>query len=141
MALDLARVKQIPALFLAGNKDTPANVAGTEQLWRRGRAAGAPWTLLVEPDAKHRFASDGCQLESHGLVIPWLTAVIRQRVPQVGAPVRVIDGKTGWLGDPMSGEVWLAASKPESAADTSWFPDEASARGWQALRTGAALSR
>jgi hypothetical protein len=67
-------------------------------------------------------------------MIPWLTAVMRQRVPQAGAAMTTISDDSGWIGDNTTGEVWPSAGFSGSKPDKTWLPDEASARAWQLIR-------
>ena len=136
--VDLGATKAIPALSLAGGKDTTAGFEDAETLSRSGRAIGAPWTFVIEPNVPHGIIDGDAGIEfftnSSQLMIPWLTAVIRQRLPQVGGPMRAIDERVGWLGDNKTGEVWPSATYSGSRADKTWLPDEQSARGWQLIR-------
>lgn len=131
-------IKAIPALLLAGGKDTVAGFEDPEKLWRDGRAIAAPWTFAIEPNVPHGIIDGNVGIEfftnSSQLMIPWLTAVIRQRLPEVGSPMRAISETVGWLGDNKTGEVWTSATYSGSKADKTWLPDEQSARGWQLLR-------
>ena len=90
---------------------------------------GAPWTFAIEPDATHGDPKD---LEKAiKLMVPWITAVVRQRLGPNGAALKPINDATAWLGNNQTGEVapfgTFAGSKPEAV----WLPDEASAQGWR----------
>jgi hypothetical protein len=83
-------VSKIPALFLdaasaVGDREA-AQVA--RELWRSGRAVGAPWTYSVDPGADH--GSGEYLKKANGLVIPWITAVLRQRLSPDGAALRAV---------------------------------------------------
>jgi hypothetical protein len=136
--VDLDTTKVIPALLLAGGKDTSAGVEDTESLWRRGSASGAPWSFVIEPNVPHGIIDGNAGIEfftnSSQLMLPWLTAIMRQRLPQLGAPMQPIDKRVGWLGDIKTGEIRPSASFSGSTADKTWLPDEESARAWQRLR-------
>jgi hypothetical protein len=132
--LDIKALSQIPALFVAGEKDTTdANVENSEDLWKRGRSSGAPWTLAVEPNATHAEELK----KADNLVIPWITAVLRQRLPSSGTTLRPITDSSAWLGNNKTGQVTPYSSFPESKPEATWLPDEASAQGWRVL-TGKA---
>jgi hypothetical protein len=136
--VDLNVTKGIPALLLAGGKDTTERVEDAETLARSGRALGAPWTFVIEPNVPHGIIDGKAGIEfftnSGDLMIPWLTAVVRQRAPQAGTPMRPIGDDVGWIGDNKTGEVWSAVGFSGSRADNTWLPDEPSARGWQRIR-------
>jgi hypothetical protein len=126
---DLNVVSKIPALFLAGARDPIA--VGGETLWKSGRSVGAPWTFALEPDATHGDPKD--LDKSNELMIPWVTAVLRQRLSINGTTLRpVADGST-WLGNNQTGDVAPYAAYPGSKTEASWLPDEASTRAWQTV--------
>jgi hypothetical protein len=136
--VDLHITKDIPALLLAGGKDTTAGVEDAETLWRRARALGAPWTFVIEPNVPHGIIDGNVGIEffsnSNQLMIPWIEAVVRQRVPQAGVTMRTISDGVGWIGDNRTGEVWPSTSFAGSRSDKTWLPDESSARAWQLIR-------
>ena len=42
---------------------------------------------------------------ANGLIIPWITAVLRQRLPLNGATLRRVTDGSAWLGNNQTGEV------------------------------------
>jgi hypothetical protein len=111
---DLTRVASIPGLFFVGGKDQQLCPDGTrecaQRLWATGRAAGAPWTFALEPEAVHGNVADA--VRANRLLEPWLNAVLDRRVPPAGGPLRPVTAEAG---------------------TANWLPDEASARAWQAV--------
>lgn len=138
---DLKVVSQVPALFLIGGKDPTLDASGTpgvegaKVLWTGGRAVGAPWTLSLDPDADH--SGEESLRKANALVIPWITAVLRQRLSSDGGALRAVTDGSGWFGNNQTGEAapfgTFIGSKPEA----SWLPDEPSARGWRAVMGAA----
>jgi hypothetical protein len=124
-------LSEIPGLILKGGKDT--SVAGNaEDFANSGRAVGAPWTFSLDPDATH---GDMEYLnKANDLMIPWVTAVVRQRVGSDGSALRGVPDNAAWLGDNRTGEAAPYTNFTGAKATASWLPDEASARAWQALR-------
>jgi pimeloyl-ACP methyl ester carboxylesterase len=120
---------KIPALFLAGGKDTASPAAAVETTWKSGRAMRAPWTFAVEPDAEHGDLTE----KGYGLMVPWTEAVIRQRLPPNGTTLRPITDGSAWLGNNGTGEVAPYATFTGSKTKASWLPDEATARAWQTV--------
>jgi dienelactone hydrolase len=115
LPVDLAATARVPALIFAGEKDTTAGIEDSEALWASGRAVHAPWTFAVEPGATH--GSFEALKKANALAIPWMRAVIQQRLANDGNGLRTVDDTSG------------------RRAESSWLPDEASARGWR-LVTG-----
>lgn len=128
----LTSIQRVPALLIAGEKDNPAPRDDTPNLWKAGRAAGAPWTIAIEPEAEHPMAAP-VVARANDLMIPWITAVIRLRVPQLGRRLRPIDPQAGWLGNTDTLEVAPIETFLGSRANANWLPDAASASGWRTM--------
>jgi dienelactone hydrolase len=123
---------QIPALVIKGGKDeTNGRPNDPEEFWRLGRSAGVPWTFGLEPDATH--ASQEHLSQANSLVAAWITAVLERRLSRGGAPLRLLDTKSGWLGNIRTAEVVPVTAYKGRELDASWLPDEPSARHWQIL--------
>jgi dienelactone hydrolase len=121
---------QIPILFVAGEKDLSALAVPMEELWKKGRSVGAPWTFAVEPGAPH-FSEEHLK-KANGLMLPWIAGVLRQRVSADG-DLRTVTDASGWMGRNQTGETAAPGTFSGSRTEVSWLPDEASARGWQVV--------
>lgn len=124
-------LKDIPGLIIAGGKDETAGTEDAERFWKNGRSAGAPWTFAVEPGATHR--DDQTLVSSQQLIVPWVAAVLRQRLAPGNMRLRPVTEKSGWLGNHLKTEVAPYATFPDPKAEASWLPDEVSARGWRTV--------
>lgn len=128
---DINVVSRIPALFFAGEQDQTAPAQVAETLWKTGRSLGAPWTFAVEPKATHGDEKD---LEkANELMIPWIAAVVRQRLSPDVASLRVVTDSSAWMGNNRTGEVAPYGTFSGSKPDASWLPDEPSAQGWRGV--------
>ena len=132
---DITGLSQIPVLIVKDGTDGRV-FSGTvldpsETLWRRGRSAGAPWTFAAQPGAPH--GSVEYLKKANDLLIPWIGAVLRQRLPPDGSRLRVVTETAAWLGDLKTGEVGPYVTFLRSKLERNWLPDEASARGWRAV--------
>jgi hypothetical protein len=134
LPLDMGRVRDIPALLIAGAKDETAGVEDTEQLWRLGRTSGAPWTFAIEPEATHS-APEIHESTLRELTIPWMAAVLDQRL-RAPAGLAGDSGNRGWWGDLNTFDI--SPSIAGQAVDKSWLPDERSALGWRLTVSGSA---
>jgi dienelactone hydrolase len=126
--------RNVPALLLAGGKDTTAGVDDARDLWKVGRAAGAPWAFAIEPDAPHS------SLEIHAttlrtLTVPWMAAVLRLRLSDSGSLQRLVSD-SAWLADDRTFDVASQSTFRGNPTDVSWLPDARSAQGWQAVVRG-----
>ena len=123
--------RNIPALLIAGGKDEQAGTEDAETLWRSGRSAGAPWTFAIDPAATH--GSEEHFVSNHALMIPWIAAVLRQRLAPDSTRLRPVTDDSGWLGNNQSADVVPHTGVFRSQRAASWLPDEVTARGWQTV--------
>jgi hypothetical protein len=135
LQVNMKALRNIPALLIAGGKDETAGTENAETLWKSGRSAGAPWTFAIEPAATH--GSEESVVSSHALIIPWIAAVVAQRLEPGGTRLRPVVQDSGWFGDHKSLEVAPHAKDRDLPDGTSWLPDEVTARGWQTVSAGA----
>jgi len=124
-------LKDIPALLIAGGNDETAGTEDAERLWKNGRSAGAPWTFAIEPGATHR--DEQTLVSSQKLIIPWIAAVLRQRLQPGSMRLRPVTEDSGWLGNAHKTEVAPYATFPGPKGEASWLPDEVTARGWRTV--------
>ena len=132
---DMKILSRIPALLMAGGKDTedPQNLKA-KSAFSRGRDMGASWTFGLDIDSPHGDEAPFPFLKrANALMMPWITAIIQQRVAPDGKNLRPVTNSAAWLGNHQTGEVAPIENFSGSKMDASWLPDEASARGWQAL--------
>lgn len=123
---------RVPALLISGAKEEGVNnVPFSEARLKRGRSLRAPWTFAVEPDVAH---FDVVALErANALMVPWVTAVVNQRLPVNGSSLRSVTDNSAWLGNNSTGDVAIFATFAGEKADASWLPDETRARAWQKI--------
>jgi pimeloyl-ACP methyl ester carboxylesterase len=124
-------LRSIPALLIAGGQDEQAGTEDAETFWKTGRSAGAPWTFAIDPAATH--GSEERFVSNHVLMIPWIAAVLRQRLEPGSTQLRPVTDDSGWLGNNHSAEVAPYAIFGSPKGDASWLPDEVTARGWQTV--------
>jgi pimeloyl-ACP methyl ester carboxylesterase len=129
--LDMKVLRNIPALLIAGGEDEIAGTEDAETFWKSGRAAGAPWTFAIEPGATH--GTEESVVSSHGLILPWIAAVVRQRLAPGSTRLRPVTEDSGWLGNNQSAEIGPHATFASPKEKASWLPDETTARGWRTV--------
>jgi len=130
---DVRSLSGIPALRIEGIVDPQykAEAEASDALWLRGRAAGAQWTVAYQSNAPH--GSYDYLRKANDLQIPWMTAVLRHRLPPIGGRLRAVNEDAAWLGDARTGSVAPYGLFPAPKSEGVWLPDESSARGWSAL--------
>ena len=136
LPVDVELLKNTPMLIMAGGKDETAGFEDAESLWRKGQAVRAPWTFVLEPNVPHGLSDGGMQFitNANQLVIPWITAVVQQRLALTGARLLPMNGTSGWSGDNKTGDISPTESYAGAPADKNWLPDGESARGWRSVR-------
>lgn len=134
---DMATLTKIPVLLIDAKDDIEQNkrngVPGepSESVWRTGRAAGAPGTCAIEPDAVHQNPEN--LKTANALVLPWIAAVLRLRLSETAPGLRPIPDKAGWLADDETGTISAASTFRGSQRSANWLPDEQSAQGWRVV--------
>ncbi|HEU5256855.1 MAG TPA: alpha/beta hydrolase [Vicinamibacterales bacterium] len=131
LSVNMNVLRTIPALLIAGGKDEIAGTEDAETFWKAGRSVAAPWTFAVEPEAPH--GNEQSIVSSHALIIPWMAAVLGQRLAHDGRRLQPVTETGGWLGDSRTAQVAPYTTFAASKQVASWLPDEATARGWQTV--------
>lgn len=127
---DIRAVSQVPALIIEG-MTAPDVADASKNLWRRGRAAGAPWAFALQSDAPH--GSEEYRIKANNLLIAWMNAVLRLRLSREGPRLRTINDDAAWLGLSEAGDIATSGTFAGAKAQSNWLPDEPSARAWRAL--------
>lgn len=130
---DMSGLSKLPALVFEAGKDqilTRADREAGRTVWDYARAAGAPWTFVLEPDATHQDPAD--IKKANQVLFPWITATVRRRVSADGGSLRIVSERSAFLGNNSTGDFALYDAFTGSKERASWLPDEAAARGWQA---------
>jgi hypothetical protein len=71
--------------------------------------------------------------KANDLFLPWITAVLAQRVSASDPTLRVVTDRAAWMGSNRTGQVTSYDVFPQSKLEASWLPDEPSSRGWRAV--------
>ncbi len=108
-------VRKVPALCIAGEKDTELRVTNITKLYEDNRRLGALWGLLIEPGEGHG------QGRSREIARVFFADVL------AGA-------KEPWLGDLQTNEIQPDKPGVANAKKLTWFPGEATAKLWQEIR-------
>lgn len=127
---------EIPVLFAPGAQDPYASetVSLPKIVFERYRKINAPWGIAIEPNAAHEAGN------SRFLAIPYLDAVITQRLAKSGSQLDHINRAAGWLGNPTTYAIAPAKQYPSDPAQAVWLPDEEVARKWQAYLSKGEIS-
>jgi hypothetical protein len=131
IADNLDVLSKIPILFLVGGKDSASNLAQVRETQQRGRSAGAPWTLAIEPNATHGDSKD--LTKAYRLLTPWVSAVLRLRGVTTGSSMIAATESPGWLAnlDGTGMAPFAEFAGPRQTAN--WLPDETAGRAWLSL--------
>ena len=129
---DAASMK-IPMLTVFGERDGKQYDKLMVKL-AETRGQQARFGIAVQWRRRHEFA------RANNLLIPLFDAVIRQRLQEPGEPLKPFPEEQGWLGDVRNWRDGEAKIGPfgDFSGDRSkacWFPDEKTARAWQAFVT------
>jgi hypothetical protein len=132
---DMKVLTQIPSLLVEARSDIEQNKTNgfrgeaAETTFKAGRAAGAPWTFAIEPDAVHQNPAN--LKTANALVLPWIAGVLRQRLSVRAPELRAVTETSAWLGDIQTGRAGPSADFVGPKQDANWLPDDESAHGWR----------
>jgi hypothetical protein len=128
--------KDVPALLFVGGEDSPELEEDAAKLFQTARSLGAPWAFVRQLRAPHAIRDVDIR-SANELAIPWIAAVVNERLDGAGPRLRSIPRSTGWVGNLATGEVSPSASDTAQPVGSSWLPDERTARTWQTIVRGA----
>jgi dienelactone hydrolase len=115
-----AAARDIPGLFIAGEKDLPTRRSAIRQVFTENRKLGARWCMAVEPVFGHNTAN------ANNLALPFFEAVMRGWDGPVAE-------RAGIVVDLEHHRLIAPGVPPKDATTTFWFPDEATASVWSAF--------
>ncbi len=118
-------VRQVPAVFIIGEKDERYRIDNITKLFTENRRAGALWCVATEPGHGHDVG------KSNDLIRPFLAGVLAKRL--AGSTLSAAPAETGWFGDLGTKTVKPAAGSPRERS--AWLPDETSAQAWKSFVT------
>ncbi|AHF91135.1 dienelactone hydrolase [Opitutaceae bacterium TAV5] len=127
------RTRTVPALWIAGGKDTDLRIDNITSRYTENRRRGALWGLLVEPGVGHGVG------RSKEIGMAFIEEAMTLRIGSDGR-LRSVDsapGDKGWLGDlnTRAIEKCPSAARPGDRTKT-WFPGEGTARLWAEITGG-----
>ncbi|WP_298351061.1 fibronectin type III domain-containing protein [Runella sp.] len=128
-------VKQVPVMWMAGEKDIVDNQeyarALTVKSFATYRRLGALWGVAIDPKADHG------NRDGRSFYVRWFDTILSLRLPDSGNIPMPLDSLKGWLGHPTTYEI-----RPFNEVETDrnkwvWLPTESVAQNWQEFgRTG-----
>ena len=117
-----AAARDIPGLFIAGQKDLPTRRSAIQEIYTENRRLGARWCMAVEPKYGHNTAN------ANDLALPFFEAVMR-------GWARPAAERAGIVLDLDHHQLIPPGVPPKGAAITFWFPDEATLTVWNKFMT------
>jgi len=124
----------VPAVLVAGEKDSLKRLQGMTNAFFRNRPRGALWCLAIELDAHDEVG------RSADLVIPFFKSVAARRLPKMNrsltySDLEGIEESDGWVADIRTKEMasWNEYLGPRERA--VWLPDAAFAQAWLEFTT------
>jgi hypothetical protein len=123
-------VRLIPALWIAGEKDTDERIGNITSRYAESRRRGAPWGLLLEAEVNHAAG------RSKEIGMAFLEEALALRVDE-GGRFHPVEAGAGWLGDFRNNEVEKNTSSNFGPVTMAWLPGPNTAQLWQSLSRGA----
>lgn len=122
-------VKQVPVLWMAGEKDIVDGYDYVREMTKKSfysyRRYGAIWGIAIDPIADHG------NRKGRSYAIRWMDAVLNMRLPDIGNIPVQLDAHGHWLGNPVTKEVKPAQEVESGYNEWVWIPTEALAKNWK----------
>jgi len=119
-----AAARDVPGVFIAGEKDTASRRSAIKLIYTENRKLGARWCMAVEPVFGHNHGN------ANNLALPFFEAVMRARE-------RPASERAGIVLDLDHHQLVAAGVPPKTAGLTFWFPDEPTLAAWTKFMTKA----
>lgn len=118
-------LREVPALWIAGAKDTEERIGNITSLYAENRRKGAPCGLLIEPGVDHSVG------RSKQIGMAFLEEALSLRVDSDGHMHPIKEG-TGWIGD---FRVYAVCANTNTFGDVTheWFPGKSTAELWRSI--------
>lgn len=117
-------VREIPGLFIAGQKDLGTRRSAIRNIFMENRKLGARWCLANEPGRGHETA------HANEIALPFFEAVMRARE-------RPASERAGVVLDLDHKQLIAPGVPPANTGLTFWFPDESVIATWNTFVTKA----
>lgn len=122
------KMNTVPVLWVAGEYDVADSLEYVKGLTLKSfnvyRKFGAPWSVAIDPKAGHE------NRQGRSFYIPYMDAMLSQRLPSAGFACRPLDSTESWLGNWKSKEIFPAKGA-SNIYTCCWFPDKATAEKWK----------
>lgn len=131
-----ASTLHIPVLFAVG-EDDPYHYDCVEipkQVFLHQRQKGGLWAFASAPNAAHEAG------DTRFFAIPYLDAVIPERLDSKDGKLAILKVEKGWLGNLFTNEISPIANYAGNHLKAAWFPNEAIAYKWQEYVTTGKIS-
>lgn len=122
-------LRKVPALWIAGGKDTDERIGNITSLYAENRRKGAPWGLLIEPGGNHAVG------RSKEIGMAFLEEALALRVEETGQ-FHPVEAGAGWLGSFQGFEITKNISTDFGAATNTWLPGRNTAELWKCISLG-----
>jgi hypothetical protein len=135
-AIPKPKTFQVPAVLVAGSKDSLKRIQGQYNLLYRNRPKGALWCLAIEKGGYDEPGNSGPIL-----VAPFFKSILKKRMPKGEGAVSykslaALSEKDGHLGHIPTGKTTTYNDFSESRARAVWLPDAATAQQWRTFMKG-----
>ncbi len=119
-------LRKVPALWIAGGKDTDERIGNITSLYAENRRKGAPWGLLIEPEVNHAVG------RSKEIGMAFLEDALFLRTDPKGN-LHTLKGETGWLGNFRECGVEPNVASGFGPVTNTWLPGQNSANLWNKI--------
>lgn len=121
------KAAEVPALMIVGEKDRDYRISNLTEIFKTNRKERAPWSLAMEPGAKHEHVSNKFVHSFFDAVIPIRLPVKDKNQVQ---KLRTIKMSSAWLGSSENLKVSSYENFRGDRSKASWLPSKEFAKVW-----------
>lgn len=131
-----SRILSVPVLWAIGEKDPNTNECVTlpKQVFSKFKKAGANWAIVIGANNAHEAG------DTRFLAIPYLDAILGDRLVGNDPKLRPVNITQAWLGNPETKRIAPLSQFPDNALEAAWLPDQVTAQKWQEHGTNGKIS-
>lgn len=114
------KAREVPGLFIVGEKDKPYRIIAANETVFNNRKRGARWCLAVEANVGHGIS------KANEIILPFFEAVMESGMETSRRP-------EGFAVDLGKMEILPAGKPPKSVKYSIWFPAESFGKPWKSF--------
>jgi hypothetical protein len=128
--------REVPTFMVLAELEVFVDNVALGNAFTVNRGAGALWAMSVEPGVPHQAFTPAFR----SATVAWLNSVLGSRLSGSAGRIHRVTEQSGWLGDPVTGEVSPWGRYLGDRTTANWFATREAADQWRVLSGIASAS-